>query len=185
MFMIEEWRPVVGYEGFYEVSNLGRVKSVDRLCNSSKRTSQRMKGRVLKPRINTHRQNRCTVVLNKEGNATYAYISRLVLMAFVGPPPEKHDAAHWDGNTMNNRLDNLRWATVSQNMQDKNRHGTAPRGSHNAMSKLTEEQVAHIRASYRRNSYHDSNALELACQFNVSRGVILQIIKQTAWRHVD
>ena len=184
MFMIEEWRPVVGYEGLYEVSNLGRVKSIDRLCKSSKRSSQWMKGRILKPRVNAHRQNRCTVVLNKEGSVFYAYISRLVLTAFVGPPRDGYDAAHWDGNPENNRLDNLRWATVSQNMQDKNRHGTAPIGSRNAMAKLTEEQVALIKNSYQRNSYHDSNALALASQFNVHRGTILQIVKRANWTHV-
>lgn len=185
MLIIEQWKPVVGYEGLYEVSSLGRVKSLDRLCRSDKRSDQWMKGKLLKPRINKTRQNRCTVVLNKEGKIVYAYISRLVLIAFIGLPPDKHDAAHWDGNPMNNRLDNLRWATVIQNMQDKNRHGTAPIGTRNAMAKLTEKDVAHIKQTYKRNSYHDSNALKLARQFGVSRGTVLLIAKNARWRHVN
>lgn len=185
MSMIEEWRPIAGYEGLYEVSNFGRVRSLDRLCKSSKRSDQWMKGTILKPKINPYRQNRCTVALGKEGKVSYPYISRLVLMAFIGPAPFGQDAAHWDGNPMNNKLDNLRWATVSENMQDKNRHGTAPKGSLNAMAKLTEEHVAYIRENYRRNSYHGSNAAELACRFGISRCVILQIVRLEAWKHVD
>jgi hypothetical protein len=184
MFMIEEWRPVVGYEGLYEVSNLGRVKSVDRLCNSSKRTAQWMKGRILKPRVNAHRQNRCTVALCKNGKASYPYIARLVLTSFVGPAPKGQDAAHWDGNPVNNCLENLRWATVSENALDKKRHGTDSSGTRNAMSKLTEDQVLYIRNNYRRNSYHDSNALELASKFHVTRGAILSIAANKAWTHV-
>ena len=183
MTIVEQWKPVVGYEGLYEVSNLGQVKSLDRLCKSDKRSDQWMKGQLLKPRINRNRQNRCTVMLSKEGNVSYCYISRLVLVAFVGLPPARHDAAHWDGNPMNNELSNLRWATISENMQDKNRHGTAAIGSRNAMAKLTEEDVACIKQNYRRNSYHDSNALKLASQFGVRRDTILLIARNAGWRH--
>ena len=185
MSMIEEWRPVVGYEGLYEVSSLGRVRSLDRLCKSNKRSDQWMKGQILKPKINRHRQNRCTVALGKEGKVSYIYISRLVLTAFVGPPPLDHDAAHWDGDPTNNCLDNLRWATDSENMSDKKRHGTDPSGIRNAMAKLTDEQVLYIRKNYKRTSYHDSNALELSRQFNISRTIVLQIAKNKRWKHLS
>jgi hypothetical protein len=144
-----------------------------------------MKGKILRPKINQHRQNRCTVALTRKGVPSYPYISRLVLTAFVGPAPQDHDAAHWDGNPTNNRLDNLRWATVSENMADKKRHGTDPSGTRNAMSKLTDEQVLYIKRNYKRTSYGNSNALELAAMFNVSRGVILGIAKSKAWESVS
>ncbi len=185
MSIIEEWRPVVGYEDLYEVSDQGRVRSLDRLCKSDKRSDQWMKGKILRPKINPHRQNRCTVALTRKGAPSYPYISRLVLTAFVGPAPEGHDAAHWDGDPTNNRLGNLRWATVSENMSDKKRHGTDPSGMRNAMAKLTDEQALYIKRNYRRTSYHDSNALELAAMFNVSRGVVLGIAKGEAWRSVN
>lgn len=184
MSMIEEWRPVVGYEGLYDVSNLGRVRSLDRLCKSDKRSDQWLRGKILKPKINQHRQNRCTVALWKEGKVSYPYISRLVLSAFIGLPPIGHDAAHWDGDPTNNCLSNLRWATISENMQDKKRHGTDPIGVRNAMSKLTEEQVLYIKNNYKRTSYHASNSLELAQQFNVSRETILDVAKNAGWSHV-
>jgi hypothetical protein len=184
MIIVEQWKPVVGYEGLYEVSNLGRVKSLDRLCKSSKRSPQWMKGQILKTKINTHRQNRCTVALCKNGEASYPYIARLVLTSFVGPAPKGQDAAHWDGNPVNNCLENLRWATVSENALDKKRHGTDSSGIKNAMSKLTEDQVLYIKNNYRRNSYHDSNALELASKFNVARETILSIAGNKTWSHV-
>lgn len=184
MSTIEQWRPVAGYEGLYEVSNQGRVRSLDRLCKSDKRSDQWMKGKILCPKINPHRQNRCTVALTRKGVPSYPYISRLVLTAFVGPAPRDHDAAHWDGDPTNNCLDNLRWATVSENMSDKKRHGTDSSGTRNAMSKLTDEQVLYIRRNYKRISYHKSNALELAERFNVSRAVILQIANNKRWAHL-
>lgn len=98
--------------------------------------------------------------------------------------PRDHDAAHWDGDPTNNCLDNLRWATVSENMSDKKRHGTDSSGTRNAMSKLTDEQVLYIRRNYKRILYHKSNALELAERFNVSRTVILQIANNKRWAHL-
>lgn len=184
MSTIEEWRPVVGYEGLYEVSSCGRVKSLDRLCESSKRSDQWLKGKILKPKINPHRQNRCTVALNKNGNTSYRYVSRLVLTAFVGAAPPNHDAAHWDGDPVNNALSNLRWASVSENMADKIRHGTATYGSRNGASLLSEEEVMMIRRLYKRESYHVSNAKELAKLFGVSRRVILKIVNNSSWLHV-
>jgi hypothetical protein len=70
-------------------------------------------------------------------------------------------------------------------MLDKKRHGTDPSGMRNAMSKLTDEQVLYIKRNYMRTSYHDSNALQLATMFNVSRGVILGIAKGKAWKSVS
>jgi hypothetical protein len=107
-----------------------------------------------------------------------------VLTSFVGPAPKGQDAAHWDGNPVNNCLENLRWATVSENALDKKRHGTDSSGIKNAMSKLTEEQVLYIKNNYKRTSYHDSNALELASQFNIAKRTILLIAANKAWNHV-
>ena len=68
-------------------------------------------------------------------------MARLVLTAFVGPPPtDKHEAAHWDGNPDNNKLSNLRWATGTENNLDKHRHGT--------MNVPTGSGVKHPRAKY-------------------------------------
>jgi hypothetical protein len=180
----EVWKKVIGYEDFYEVSNLGRVRSLDRICHSDKRSSQLQKGKILKYRINTKRQNRCTVCLWKTGKVKYCYVSRLVLEAFVGPPGYKQEAAHWDGNTMNNNLNNLRWASHSDNLLDRKRTNTETIGSRNGTSKLTEEQALEIKKLYKRTSYHKSNAKELSKKFNVTISVILSIASNKTWKHV-
>lgn len=180
---IENWLPVVGYEGFYEVSNFGRVRSLDRICHSDKRSSQLQKGKILTPRFNKYRQNRCTICLWKNGVVKYCYISRLVLEAFIGTPADDHQAAHWDNDPTNNQLNNLRWASPTENLSDKKRHGTDGTGSRNSVAKLTEDKVFQIKKEYKRLSYHNSNVLELAEKFNVSRGTILNIVKGKSWDH--
>lgn len=119
--MNEIWRPIPGREGGYEVSSLGRVRSVDRtITRMTKRgpVRARLKGRVLA----TSMANSGYLVA-MIGRAR-PYIHDLVLQAFIGQRPAGHQAAHWDGDRRNNTPGNLRWATPSQNNLDKARHGT-------------------------------------------------------------
>lgn len=180
---IERWRPVVGFEGLYEVSDHGRVRSLDRVTTSRFRSAQRWKGRILKEKINHNRSGYRQVALSN-GGASYAYVHRLVLDAFVGPCPKGMQCAHGDGDTSNNRLSNLRWATDFDNHADKALHGTDPAGERNGQAKLTEENVRFIRSAYRRTSYHESNANELTKLFGITRGNLLLIVKGKAWKHV-
>lgn len=112
----EEWHAVIGYEGCYEVSNLGRVRSLDRSDGR-----RHIKGRVLKARRLPNGRQR--VSLSKEGRIVDAYIYRLVLEAFVGPCPPGMEALHWDDDPNNNALYNLRWGTRTDNMRDMSRNG--------------------------------------------------------------
>jgi len=119
----EEWRPVVDWEGYYAVSNLGRVKSVTRQIPTSRGNGYRtMPSVVLKPWI--HSFGYGTVRLCGYGKRTTQYIHVLVLTAFRGPCPDGMECCHNDGDPVNNRLDNLRWDTHGENMLDKVRHGT-------------------------------------------------------------
>lgn len=106
---MEIWREVPEYEGVYEVSNLGRVRRVE--------TQRVLKGKTLR---NGYRE----VTLSREGNPRFFLIHRLVMLAFKGAPPEKHEVCHNDGNKENNRLDNLRYDTHSNNAKDRIKHGT-------------------------------------------------------------
>jgi NUMOD4 motif-containing protein/HNH endonuclease len=124
--MTEVWRPIPGYVGAYDVSNLGRVRSVDRvITRMTKRgpVPARLRGRVL--RTNRTRGGYLTVTL---GGRT-VYVHALVLSTFVGPRPAGKQAAHWDGDRSNNRLGNLRWASPSENNLEKARHGTLRQAS--------------------------------------------------------
>lgn len=107
--MSERWKPVVGYEGLYEVSDHGRVRS------------GKLKGRTLKLWANTGGHLR--VPLYRDGQMSMRYIHRLVLEAFRGSCPPGHEACHYDDDPSNNRLENLRWDTRSSNELDKVRNG--------------------------------------------------------------
>lgn len=115
---MERWKPIPGYDGTYEVSNLGNIRSLDRI---DARGSWRS-GVVLKPGINPG--GRRIVCLHKDGVQRTFKVQRLVLLAFVGPPPAGADSCHNDGDVTNNTLDNLRWDTRSENIRDQVRHGT-------------------------------------------------------------
>lgn len=121
----EEWRPVVGYEGYYEVSNLGRVKSVERRIPASRGSGYRtMRGRIL--RQGTHSGGYGMVYLCVHGKKLNQHVHLLVLTAFRGPRPAGMVCCHNDGDPTNNRLDNLRWGTQADNLRDQVRHGRHP-----------------------------------------------------------
>lgn len=114
----EEWRPIPGYEGFYQVSNLGRVRSLSRVtCYGRK-----MRGRILRQAV--HPSGHLSVNLCADRSHRKGKVHQLVLFAFVGPPPPNCEALHGDGNPANNRIDNLTWGTRSENLLDAVRHGT-------------------------------------------------------------
>ena len=109
----EEWRPVVGYEGLYEVSNLGRVRSLPRTMKSRRGKEQggyHLKGRVLKQHDTGN--GYLAVPMTK---GVCKMVHRLVLEAFVPNPDNKPCCDHIDANRKNNRVENLRWATYSEN----------------------------------------------------------------------
>jgi hypothetical protein len=180
--IVERWLPVVGWEGLYEVSDQGRVRSLDRVTTSRYRSAQRRKGAILKEKINHNRSGYRQVVLSN-GEVLYVYVHRLVLEAFVGPCPDGMQCAHGDGDTSNNRLGNLRWTTDSDNKADKILHGTASVGERNGAAKLSEADIQAIRVAYKRDSYHKSNALELAERYAITRGHLLSVVKGKAWKH--
>ena len=121
---IEEWRPVVGFEGSYEVSNVGRVRSLDREIEvahpSGRRVPRILKGRILQP--GTMKSGHQFLVLGR-GNGFCVHT--LVLNAFKGPCPDGMECCHGDGDPANNVDDNLRWDTRQSNVLDMWRHGRA------------------------------------------------------------
>lgn len=120
--MEEEWKPIPGYEGYYEVSSHGRVRSLDREVHTKNGQARRRKGRLKKPsrRANGYPQT----LLCREGKRKNKYVHRLVLEGFVGPCPDGMECLHIDGNKTNNHVDNLRWGTGSENTLDTVRHRT-------------------------------------------------------------
>lgn len=112
----ERWLPVVGWEGLYEVSDHGRVRSLPWTKIRSNGAMFTLRGRVLKASPSSSGYPRVT--LHKNGRMTYKHVHTLVMASFVGPQPENTDVCHSDGNPTNNRLSNLRFDTRVGNMRD-------------------------------------------------------------------
>lgn len=123
----ECWLPVPDWEGFYEVSNTGLVRSTDRVIAISDGSSRRLRGRQIRPRPN--HGGHLYISLSRPGEKCRKHpIHRLVLAAFVGPCPGGMEGCHYDGDPANNHLANLYWGTRSQNILDRFRHGWRPPG---------------------------------------------------------
>lgn len=123
--VIENWKPVVGHL-HYEVSNFGRVRSLDRTkiyhrrdqySGNSLIVARRHKGRLLRP--GTVASGHQFVVL---GRSNGFCVHTLVLEAFVGPAPAGAECCHWDDDPANNKLSNLRWGTRAENIADYRRN---------------------------------------------------------------
>jgi hypothetical protein len=114
---VETWKPVPGYEGYYEVSDRGRVRSVPRIIAVSGYLRQ-LKGRVLKPGIAT---GYYFVRLSRDGVSKCARVHRLVLAAFVGPCPAGMETLHGAKGRYTNTLSNLKYGTRLENAKDRKR----------------------------------------------------------------
>ena len=180
----EEWRPVRGYEGIYEVSSLGRVRSLPRTIivtgsggYRAPKTDyyRKVGGIVLTPLMRTDGYYK--VNLYRDGEREQVPIHRMVCEAFHGPPSAKQDAAHNDGVKINNHATNLRWASRAENMSDKIVHDTHGRGVRAHGAKLTDDDVLKIKEALRAGGSQS----QLARQHGVSVSAIWLIAKQKNW----
>jgi hypothetical protein len=115
----EEWRPVPRYEGRYEVSDHGRVRSLDAYCGNRFGTRTLRKGRMLKLGVVQPHGYRSVQLADGRGDLTAVKVHRLVLLAFRGePPPDKPFGLHEDDDPANNHLGNLRWGNRTENAWD-------------------------------------------------------------------
>lgn len=118
--------------------------------------------------------------VNGKRNSRCWLVSRLVLMAFVGPCPAGKEACHKNGNPSDNRLSNLYWGTRTDNMADAKRHGTDNEGERNGMSKLTEDDVRRIRSEVAAGR----TQTEVAREYGVHQSLISNIVRHRRWSHV-
>lgn len=160
---MSNWKAVVGFEGLYEVSDLGQVRSV--------------KTRRLKAYTKHIYDSRPFMNLWRDGKQKIMRPHALVLTAFVGPRPDGMECCHNDGNSWNNRLENLRWDTPRNNQLDRIKHGTSNRGERCAAAKLTEAQVRAIRADTRLQR-------EIAAEYGVKENTISRIKSGKRWAHI-
>jgi len=172
----ERWLPVVGYEGFYEVSDAGRVRSVTRTIRYSDGRVRTYPSAIRKSQTSAYY---LTIDLKRNGKKQKYCIHALVAESFIGPRPIGKQVAHNDGNGFNGFLKNIRYATPVENDADKIRHGTRPRGEKNGHAKLTETMVAEIRS--RCASSHNQRAI--ASDFCITQSEVSRINTGHRWRH--
>jgi len=171
---MEQWKDIPDYEGYYQVSNLGRVKSLARWV--MRKGVAKTKTRILKAGLD--KSDRPVVVLCIDKERMTIRVCRLVLLSFVGPCPDGMEARHKDGNPKNNRLNNLCWDTPKNNQGDRFIHGTDTRGEGNGRSVLTWGLVKQIR-----ERYLDGNVSQkqLSVEYGVSHSVINKIVNNKSW----
>lgn len=141
-----EWRAVVGYEGTYEVSNTGLVRSLDRIV-SGRWGLVPYKGKQLKPSTNS--KGYLQVMLSKGGKSKTYKVHRLVAISFLPNPLSKPQVNHLDGDPSNNLVSNLEWSTCSENIKHSfEKLGKSYKGDKHPNKKLTSTKVEEIRRRY-------------------------------------
>ena len=174
--MSEQWKPVHGYEGLYEVSDQGNVR---RIRFTNRHIDKPMEPKLLKQHANP-KFKYPRVSLSKNGKTRGAFVHVLVLEAFVCPRPAGLETAHMDGCRTNNHLTNLQWTNREENHSHKYIHGTQPLGEKNLASKLTTPQVIEIKQRLKRGE----RAVDIARLFNCTYQNIHNIKKEYTWHHV-
>lgn len=109
-----QWLPIKGYEGLYEVSDTGKVRSVDRILPVTNQSDRLVKGKILVQRANKQVQYK-QLFLWKNNKGTIFYVHRLVAETFIPNPENKPEVNHIDGNRQNNLVSNLEWVTSGEN----------------------------------------------------------------------
>lgn len=178
--MTEEWRDVPGYERLYQVSNLGRVRSLDRITSFGK-NKKLVKGKVLS-NSNLDAYGYIQVGLSKGNIVETRKVHRLVLLTFVGPAPKGMETRHFPNkDRTDNRLTNLSWGTVQQNKADRVVQGTSDRGSNNPMAKLTESEVVAI---IRRSKSGKESQNTIAADYGITQSQVSNILNRKVWKHI-
>lgn len=176
---MEEWRDIKGFEGYYQVSSIGRVKSLPRVVTRKSYKPQYLRERILKP--GKAASGYLLVDLYKNNNRQTHTIHRLVAGAFNPNPEGKPEVNHEDGNKQNNHKDNLVWSTRIENVEHAVIHGLMPRGEKKPNAVLTVLQVVEICRLIDENGISQS---ELSRRFNVGSATVSDIHLGNSWDHV-
>lgn len=185
--MNEIWKDVSGFEGYYQVSNLGRVKSYDRVITERGGITRKHYGRIIHHGLAGCGYAQIHLYVNGVQTVTYAH--RLVAAAFIGPCPDGLEVNHKNGNKQDNRVENLEYVTRSENERHSYRvlgrtpstnlkHGD---GQDNTQAKLTDDQVRAIRSIYAGGKVTQN---ELAVRFGISQSSVSFIIHRKTWSHI-
>jgi DNA-binding Xre family transcriptional regulator len=179
--MEEIWKDIEGYEGIYQVSSLGRVKSLARVITRSTGADYSVIERILKTANNPSGYE--VAILSTNGKMYPVTVHRLVAKAFIPNPENKETINHKNGVKTDNRVSNLEWHTRSENVKHAYDVLGVPtmKGEKNASSKLTDQQVREIKTALLDEKV---NQAELSRKYKVGKSTINRIKFNTHWKHI-
>ena len=170
--MIERWLPIVGYEGRYDISNHGKVRSLKYRGTEIKKDLILTKNSV----------GYLVVGLFNEGIKQTKSVHRIVLESFNPPKDKSLICRHLNGDQLDNRFENLAWGSHSDNQADTRLHGRVSQGQDVHNSKLTNTQAVDIRHEYsQKNSSHRT----LAKKYGVAHSTIFKVLKNRTYREIN
>lgn len=179
---MENWKCISGLENLYQISNLGRIRSVSRKTLMKNGHYISCKGRVLKcsPKRKGYLYCRITAL----GVKRNVMIHRAVAETFIPNPENKKQVNHIDGNKFNNAVDNLEWCTASENISHGFKHGLIPalRGEKNGSSKATESQALRVISLLKDGILKHR---QIADKVGVSKNIVKDISRGKTWRHLQ
>lgn len=177
--MEEIWKEVPAYEGRYQASTLGRIKSMDRTVSFKNTTSNR-KGKILK--LSSSRGYSTVKLYDAKFESHHLLAHRVIAKTFIPNPENKPHINHINGIKHDNRVENLEWVTHSENLLHSYATGlNSPRkGEANSFAKLTNEDVLNIR-----KIGHSQTYAKTGLEFNISYTVVSKIVRGLAWAHVE
>lgn len=172
---MEEWRDVLGYEGYYQASSEGRIRSLDRYCYYVNGRVDFIKGQIKsqRPRKDGYMQ----VNLCRDSKKVCLAVHQVIWEAFKGKRTKGMHICHNNSQCQDNRIENLREDTCAGNFRDKIENGTSPRGENQGSHKLTAEQILAIRADPRQQK-------TIAKEYGIRQGHVSRIKRRAAWAHI-
>ena len=181
----EIWLPIKGYENYYEVSTLGRVRALDiYVRNDGNFAGGFIKNRKVRDQ-QTNKYGYKTIKLCKHGKCQRYLVHRLVAKAFIPTQNYNYQINHIDGDKTNNTITNLEWVTPAQNMKHAWETGLInsehSKGSNHANSKLTEKDVIEIR---KLAAEKQLTRQQICDKFGISISTYKGIVTKRSWRHV-
>lgn len=175
----EVWKDVVGWEGFYQVSDRGRVRSLDRYIETSRTKPYLVKGRVMKQK--TSKQGYKVISFKNKDVTANPVVHRLVAIAFIPNPDNLPQVNHIDGNKSNNDFTNLEWCTAKENINHAFMLGLKPQGEDSPYAKI-DELTAHKICDMLSKGIPNT---EIARILGITKSTVSKIKSGKSWKSVS